>query len=81
MSPQIPHHHHPAPTHSLTLSMPLLCSAAWQRAKGQGDKEKAEKITGKPKTLPKGDRAVAEVIYRDGTVLDTIYNVPGAQLL
>ena len=27
------------------------------------------------KALPKGDRAVAEVIYRDGTHLDTIYNV------
>ena len=38
-------------------------------------KEKAEKITGKPNRLPKGDRAVAEVIYRDGTLLDTIYNV------
>ncbi|MBQ3146765.1 MAG: citrate lyase subunit alpha [Oscillospiraceae bacterium] len=38
-------------------------------------KEKAERITGKPSRLPKGDRAVAEVIYRDGTLLDTIYNV------
>ena len=38
-------------------------------------KEKAERITGAPKALPKGDRAVAEVIYRDGTLLDTIYNV------
>ena len=38
-------------------------------------KEKAERITGKPATLPKGDRAVADVIYRDGTHLDTIYNV------
>ena len=38
-------------------------------------KEKAERITGKPRSLPKGDRAVAEVIYRDGTLLDTIYNV------
>ena len=38
-------------------------------------KEKAERITGAPKALPKGDRAVAEVIYRDGTHLDTIYNV------
>ena len=38
-------------------------------------KEKAERITGKPNCLPKGDRAVAEVIYRDGTLLDTIYNV------
>ncbi len=39
-------------------------------------KEKAERITGKPKTLPKGDRVVAEVIYRDGSKLDSIYNVP-----
>ena len=38
-------------------------------------KEKAERITGTPKRLSKGDRAVAEVIYRDGTHLDTIYNV------
>ena len=38
-------------------------------------KAKAESITGAPKPLPKGDRAVAEVIYRDGTHLDTIYNV------
>ena len=38
-------------------------------------KEKAERITGKPTPLPKGDRAVANVIYRDGTHLDTIYNV------
>ena len=38
-------------------------------------KEKAERITGKPTALPKGDRAVANVIYRDGTHLDTIYNV------
>jgi len=44
-------------------------------------KEKAEKITGKPAKLPRGERAVAEVIYRDGTVQDTIYNVPGAQVL
>ncbi len=41
----------------------------------QALKEKAERITGKPNRLPKGDRAVAEVIYRDGTLLDTIYNV------
>ena len=41
----------------------------------QALKEKAERITGKPNRLPKGDRAVAEVIYRDGTKLDTIYNV------
>jgi len=36
----------------------------------------AEKITGKPAKLPKGDRTVAKVIYRDGTEIDTIKNVP-----
>ena len=39
-------------------------------------KEKAEAITGTPKRLPKGDRPVAEVIYRDDSKLDTIYQVP-----
>ena len=39
-------------------------------------KEKTERITGTPKAPKFGDRAVAEVIYRDGTKLDTIYNVP-----
>jgi len=38
-------------------------------------KEKAEAITGKPKALAKGSRPVAQVIYRDGTLLDTIYDV------
>lgn len=38
-------------------------------------KEKTERITGTPKAPSKGDRAVAQVIYRDGTHLDTIYNV------
>ena len=39
-------------------------------------KEKAERITGTPKKLPKGDRVVADVISRDGELLDQIYNVP-----
>ena len=39
-------------------------------------KEKTEKITGKPRKLPRGDRAVAKVIGRDGDLLDTIYTVP-----
>ena len=39
-------------------------------------KEKTERITGKPNHPKFGDRAVAEVIYRDGSHLDTIYNVP-----
>ena len=38
-------------------------------------KEKTEQITGKPRTLPKGDRVVADVISRDGALLDQIYNV------
>ena len=36
----------------------------------------AEKICGKPAPPVLGDREVAKVIYRDGTLLDTIYNVP-----
>lgn len=39
-------------------------------------KEKAERITGKPQPLPQGERKVADIIYRDGTLLDTIFNVP-----
>ena len=39
-------------------------------------KEKTERITGKPNKLPKGDRVVAQVIGRDGDLLDNIYNVP-----
>ena len=39
-------------------------------------KEKTERITGKPAKLPKGDRVVADVISRDGELLDQIYNVP-----
>jgi len=38
-------------------------------------KENTEKITGKPKKITKGDRVVAEVIGRDGSLLDKIYNV------
>ncbi len=39
-------------------------------------KEKTERVTGKPEKLPKGDRVVAQVIGREGDVLDNIYNVP-----
>ena len=39
-------------------------------------KEKTERITGTPAKLPKGDRVVADVISRDGELLDQIYNVP-----
>ncbi len=38
-------------------------------------KEKAEQITGKPEKLPKGNKVVAEVISREGHILDKIYNV------
>lgn len=44
-------------------------------------KEKAERITGKPRKITRGDRVVAEVIYRDGSLLDAIHNVPGAELI
>jgi len=39
-------------------------------------KEKTERITGKPRALPRGDRVVAKVISRDGDVLDEIYSIP-----
>ena len=39
-------------------------------------KEKTERITGKPKAIAKGDRVVAQIISRNGGVLDQIYNVP-----
>ena len=39
-------------------------------------KEKTERITGKPQPIAKGDRVVAQVIGREGDLLDQIYNVP-----
>ena len=39
-------------------------------------KEKTEQITGAPRKLTKGDRVVADVISRDGELLDQIYSVP-----
>ena len=39
-------------------------------------KEKAERITGKPRQMPHGDRVVANVISREGTLQDVIYSVP-----
>jgi len=39
-------------------------------------KEKTERLTGTPKKLERGDRVVAEVIGREGALLDRIYNVP-----
>ena len=38
-------------------------------------KEKTERITGKPQKLAHGDRIVAEVISRNGDILDKIYSV------
>ena len=38
-------------------------------------KERAERITGKPRVLEHGDKKVADIIYRDGTPLDVIYSV------
>ncbi len=38
-------------------------------------KAKTEKITGIPRKIPKGDKVVAEVMCRDGGILDRIYNV------
>lgn len=38
-------------------------------------KEKAERITGVPRKLPKGDRVVAQVIGREGNLQDEIYSV------
>ena len=35
----------------------------------------AEKITGKPEKLTRGERRVANVIYRDGTQIDSIYSM------
>ena len=35
---------------------------------------KAERITGKPQPIRHGDKVVAEVIYRDGSIIDRIYN-------
>ena len=42
-------------------------------------KAKAEAMTGAPKPLRKGDRVVAEVVSRDGGILDQIYSVPEGQ--
>ena len=38
-------------------------------------KQIAERITGAPAPLPRGGRTVANVIYRDGTQIDTIQSV------
>ncbi len=38
-------------------------------------KERTERITGTPKPITRGDRVVAEVISRDGELLDKIYQV------
>ena len=38
-------------------------------------KEIAERITGTPAPAPRGGRTVANIIYRDGTQIDTIQSV------
>lgn len=38
-------------------------------------KDKTERITGKPNELPRGERVVAEIIGREGNLLDKIYSV------
>ncbi len=38
-------------------------------------KQRAERMTGVPRPIARGDRPVAQVLYRDGALLDTIYNV------
>ena len=38
-------------------------------------KEKTERITGTPRAIRRGDRAVAQVLNREGFLQDTIYNV------
>ena len=54
-----------------------LCDAGLPIIDIQELKEKTERITGKPAKLPKGDRVVANVMCRDGGILDQIYNVKG----
>ena len=39
-------------------------------------KEKTERITGKPQKLTHGNKVVAEVISRNGDILDKIYSIP-----
>ncbi|NCE99731.1 citrate lyase subunit alpha [Emergencia sp. 1XD21-10] len=39
-------------------------------------RDAAEKRSGKAKKPTLGDKEVAKILYRDGTLLDTIYNVP-----
>lgn len=39
-------------------------------------RDDAQKLNGKPKKPVLGDKEVAKVLYRDGSLLDTIYNVP-----
>ncbi|MFR8332801.1 MAG: hypothetical protein ACLU9S_10965 [Oscillospiraceae bacterium] len=39
-------------------------------------KARAESITGVPRRIPRGDRSVAQVLGRDGTLQDTVWNLP-----
>jgi citrate lyase subunit alpha/citrate CoA-transferase len=38
-------------------------------------KNKIERITGAPNALPRGERIVADVVGREGNILDHIYSV------
>ena len=38
-------------------------------------REKADKLSGVPEDLPFGDKVVAVVTYRDGSVIDVIRNI------
>ncbi len=42
-------------------------------------KAKTESVTGVPKKIQRGDRVVAEVVGRNGDILDRIYNVPATK--
>ena len=39
-------------------------------------KARAEAITGVPKRVPRGSQAVAQVLGRDGSLQDTVWNLP-----
>jgi len=38
-------------------------------------KKRAEDLTGKPDPIKTGDRVVAQIVYRDGQIIDTIKNI------
>ena len=52
-----------------------LCAAGLPVIDIHDLKTKTEKITGTPEKLVKGDKVVANIISRNGDLLDRIYNV------